>query len=292
MKVRADTEVAVLSARNDLDLAISTWLPGYCAQRTDDLDTVVDVTRRGGVVLIDLGTPRHEEWVSALQDRGFDGPIVFLDPRGDVTLDLSDRVVVPWPPSLSGLLSGFEMARSQQPAQPRRRSARDQATATGRARRRSPAPPETTARVELETVGQEPGAQGAVRARRVDRRKSATGKGSWGPRRRRATAPTPPTTEIIPPPPTSPATSPPTSPPLSHATSPPSDADAEREFRKAFCAADAQPGVHRVTTPEGRVRIQTEEELFAEHASAPPLAHVLTLPTAAPRRQRRARASG
>ena len=272
MKVRADTEVAVLSARNDLDLAISTWLPGYCARRTDDLDTVMEVTRRGGVVLIDLGTPRHQEWVAALQDRGFDGPMVFLDPRGEVTLDLRERVVVPSPPSLSGLLSGFEMARSQQRVQPRRRSTPDHAKAPGRGRRRSSAAPKVTAQAEHRAADQSPGAQGAVRARRVDRH-STPRRAFWRRRMRRTTdAVAPPATHSAPP-----------------ATLLPSDADAEREFRKAFCAAEAQPGVHRIATPEGRVRIQTDEELFAEHPAAPSLAKVLLLPTAAPRRQRRAR---
>jgi len=278
MKTRADTEVAVLSARNDLDLAISTWLPGYCAQRTDDLDTVMEVARRGGVVLIDLGTPRHQEWVSSLQDRGFDGPIVFLDPRGEVTLDLRERVIVPSPPSLSGLLGGFEMARAQQRVQPRRRSAPDHQTAPGRGRRRAAAAPDATTQAERPAPDQARDSQGAVRARRADRRHSTPGGAFWGRRRRRTTdAAAPLATRSTPP-------------AVLTATPVPSDADAEREFRKAFRAAEAQSGVHRIATPEGRVRIQTDEELFAEHPAAPALATVLTLPTAAPRRQRRVRA--
>ncbi len=278
MNVRADTEVAVLSTRNDLDLAISTWLPGYCAQRTDDLDTVMDVTRRGGVVLIDLGTPRHEEWVSALQDRGFDGPVVFLDPQGEVTLDLRDRVIVPSPPSLSGLLSGFEMARSQQPVQPRRRSAPDEPKRPGRVRRRASATPAVTTQVKRPAAAQEPEAQGVVRARRMRQGRTTHGRAFGGLLRRRAKdAAAQPTTQVTPP----------SAPALAG-----SNADAEREFRKLFCASEGQPAVHRIATSQGRVRIQTEEELFAEHPAARSLATALIMPSATPRRQRRARVGG
>ena len=309
MKVQADTEVAVLSAQTDLDLAISTWLPGYVAQRTDDLDTVMDVTRRGGVVLIDLGSPRHEEWVAALRERGFDGPTVFLDPRGDMTIDLRERVVVTSPPSLSGLLAGFEVARSNGRGHLRRsdRDARSPAP-RGRRRRTSVTPvrdPDAVRQSEVEVgaavVGrarrvdrgqrQEPGTSvsrerrvdrgqreepgtSVARARRVDRWYATQGRSFWGVLQRgvglAASA-----DEVEPP-----------------ATPAPVriDADAEREFRKLFRAAEEQPVVQRrVATPEGRLRVQTEEELFAEHAAAPAVAEIGRVLTALPPRPRRVR---
>ena len=310
MKVRADTEVAVLSARNDLDLAISTWLPGYSAQRTDDLDTVMDITRRGGVVLIDLGSPRHEEWVAALRDRGFDGPMVFLDPRGEMTLDLRERVVVPSPPSLSGLLSGFEVARSQQQASQRRRSRRARrASAPVRARRSGPAtagPGASAVSASSSVLG----ASGAAAASPASGAASAAAEGpvlravsaqdgvAEGPSptrarrmyRRRAERSRSRSSKAA-----SPR-------PLDHAgrleahdgrvpASPGrSPAGAEEQFRQAFRAADGQPAIHRrLETPDGRVRIQTEEELFAGQSATPSLATVLTLPSTPRRRQRRAR---
>lgn len=305
MKVRADTEVAVLSARTDLDLAISTWLPGYVAQRTDDLDTVMDITRRGGIVLIDLGSPRHEEWVAALREREFDGPTVFLDPRGDMTIDLRDRVTVTSPPSLSGLLAGFEVAGSKGRGAPRRSdrdarssapkgrrwrtpatAARDldaarpseveegaavvgRARRVGRAQREEPGTP--VGRARREELGTPVG-----RARRVDRRHATQGRSFWGSLlRRRSIADASPSDAETP-----------------LATPPPVriDADAEREFRKLFRTADEQPVVQRrVATPEGRVRVQTEEELFAEHSAAPAMAETGRVLTALPPRQRRVR---
>ena len=341
MKVRADTEVAVLSARTDLDLAISTWLPGYVAQRTDDLDTVMDITRRGGIVLIDLGSPRHEEWVAALREREFDGPTVFLDPRGDMTIDLRDRVTVTSPPSLSGLLAGFEVAGSKGRGAPRRSdrdarssapkgrrwrtpatAARDldaarpseveegaavvgRARRVGRAQREEPGTPVGRARREelgtpvgrARRVGRAPreepgtpvgrarrvhlaqrGEPGTPvgRARRVDRRHATQGRSFWGSLlRRRSIADASPSDAETP-----------------LATPPPVriDADAEREFRKLFRTADEQPVVQRrVATPEGRVRVQTEEELFAEHSAAPSMAETGRVLTALPPRQRRVR---
>ena len=288
MRASADVEVAVLSVRSDLDVVISTRLPGYSATRTDDLDTVIDITSRGGVVLIDVGSPRHEEWVAALGERGFDGPIVFLDPRGEMTLDLRERVVVPSPPSLSGLLSGLEVARSQRQAQEHRRSRRSGDTLEpSRVRRHAAAIPvprggstEPVPR-DVSTLDGASEGSSSTRARRVDRRRaersrsrsskrtprrsvdhdvgaSAGGGGGGG-----ATAPMAPACL---------------------------ETDVEERFRQAFHAADGQPAIHRrLETPEGRVRIQTEEELFAGHAAASSLATVLTLPSGTRRRQRRAR---
>lgn len=328
MKVHTDTEVAVLSTRTDLDLAISTWLPGYAAQHTEDLDTAMDVARRGGIVLIDLGAARHEEWVTALRERGFEGPAVFLDPKGEVTIDLTDRVVVPSPPSLSGLLAGFEEAqvtgrgprrRSVADADPRiparrrqRRSAapeitsrsdrreaaaegggtgrggrldrpqavEDQAVArveqsAGRSRRsgrrdasQEPAVPRAR-RGDLRKASEEPAVprrsdrldasqqRAVARARRSDRRQ-----GSWtlfgSPRRRSASAAGEgPVAEGVAP----------------RGAGPPPriDAEAERAFQEVFRDAERQPSAQRrIATPEGRVRVQTDEELFAEHSAAAP----------------------
>jgi len=285
MRTRVETEVAVLSARNDLDLAITTWLPGYCAQRTDDLDEVMDITRRGGVVLVDLSSPRHAEWVSALAARGFDGPMVFLDPGGQLTLDLRERVVVPSPPSLSGLLSGFEVARSQQQARRRRRSRDEQSSTPGRSRGRAartavaPRAPglHGTASATGSDVSpaSEEASRVAPRARRVDRRNATQARASAGsPPRRFADAGSSGTGVA------------------GAAVRPASarvDADAAQQFREVFRGAEAQPAVHRrIETPAGRVRVQTNEELFAGHAAAPSLATVLTLPGAGRSRQRRA----
>lgn len=316
MKVRADTEVAVLSARTDLDLAISTWLPGYVAQRTDDPDVVMDIARRGGVVLIDLGSPRHKEWEAALRDRGFDGPTVFLNPRGDVTIDLRDRVVVSSPPSLSGLLAGFEEAQLSGSGPRRRRDPDGVARTTGRGhRRRTPAPPaapsgpsqldgpgpgeQSEARGPVErSEAPESSSGGARRARRLDRHREAepsvprarrSGRQHGVPasasrraRRRPAVADqagaeaadlgevgaagTGPAGGI--------------------------DAEAERNFQAAFRAAETQPGVRRrIATPDGRIRVQTEEELFAgQPASAPAAEDLGTVLTPAPSGQHRARA--
>jgi hypothetical protein len=326
MKVRADTEVAVLSERTDLDLAISTWLPGYVAQRTDDLDAVMDVTRRGGVVLVDLGSPRHEDWVAALRDRGFDGPTVFLDPRGDVTIDLSDRVVVPSPPSLSGLLAGFEQAQLPASGARRRRgseagsrtSAGAPTPAAARSRRRrSPAsavtPPHASERhraAAVESEADEPETGVAGRARRLDRRhqtpepdvarvrrsdpqRVVPGSAPWGAHRRRSAAARSEGGQA--PPlgveggPTSAAGSADDVAPGGSASI---GAEAERAFQAAFRAAETQPGVQRrIATSEGRIRVQTDEELFASQPTSPtPAAGELgTVVTPIPLRERRVR---
>ena len=319
MKVQADTEVTVLSEQTDLDLAISTWLPGYVAQRTDDLDIVMDITRRGGVVLIDLGSPRHEEWVAGLRERGFDGPTVFLDPRGDMTIDLRDRVVVTSPPSLAGLLTSFEVARSDGRG-PRRRSDRDAEPLAPRARRRrtrslsgrdANAVPLGDVEQGAAVAGR--GAAVAGRARRVDRGQpraavTSAGRGRrmdrrqhqqpaasvsrerrvdrWGAtrpgsvrgwlRRRFGVAGSSLVDEAG---------------PLAAPTSPRIDAEAEREFQKVFRAAEEQPAVRRrVATPDGRIRVQTDEELFEAHPAAPVVADAGAVLTALPPPRRRTRA--
>jgi hypothetical protein len=313
MRVRADIEVAVLSARTDLDLAISTWLPGYVAQRTDDLDAVMDVTRRGGVVLIDLGSPRHEEWIAALRDRGFDGPAVYLDPRGDVTIDLRDRVVVTSPPSLSGLLAGLEEAQlprsdrrrrrgsdagsrtsaaSRTPTGDRRRASPASAVApAGASERDRPGADEESEPAELETgvarrarrldhrqQAEEPD---LPRARRSDRQRVTPTPAPWGARRRRTVAAAEgglpsgdgAAGDVAP------------SRPVGI------DPEAERAFQEAFRAAETQPGVQRrIATPEGRIRVQTDEELFAGQTASRPAAdagELGTVVTPVPPRGRR-----
>jgi hypothetical protein len=313
MKVRTDTEVAVLSARTDLDLAISTWLPGYVAQRADDLETAVDIARRGGVVLIDLGSPRHEEWIAALRDRGVDAPTVFLDPQGDVTIDLRDRVVVSSPLSLSGLLAGFEEAQVARRGPRRRRDSKAGEWTPARGHRRVPVesagPPQTDRpSAAEESEASEQSAAVAGRARRLDRRqetekprvprprrsdrqRAATTAASWGPRRRRSSAAGSPDGE-----------------PDTHGSGvsartgtevgtlglpAPARIDAETEgaFQAAFRAAETQPGVQRrIATSEGRVRVQTDEELFAgQPASTPAADECGTVVTPALSRERRAR---
>jgi hypothetical protein len=335
MKVRADTEVAVLSERTDLDLAISTWLPGYVAQRTDDLDAVLDVTHRGGVVLIDLGSPRHEEWVAALRDRGFDGPAVFLDPRGDVTIDLRDRVVVPSPPSLSGLLAGFQEAQLPGTATRRRRGSEPglptsagvppptgSPTSAGTRRRRSRASAVASARAsereqpgageEREATEPEAGVAGRARrldrhlqrhlqteepgtprARRSDRQRVMPTSAPWAARRRRSAAARsdsglPSSTsgsqsELL--------SSVGSADDIAPGGSVSIGAEAERAFQAAFRAAETQPVVQRrIATPEGRIRVQTDEELFAGQPAATPVAGELgTVVTPIPPRERRVR---
>ncbi|MFO7961384.1 MAG: hypothetical protein R6U94_10600 [Nitriliruptoraceae bacterium] len=337
MKVHVDIDVAVLSARTDLDLAISTWLPGYAAQSTEDPDIAMDVARRGGILLIDLGSPRHEEWVAALKDRGFDGPMVFLDPQGEMTIDLTDRVVVPSPPSLSGLLAGFEEAQFPGDG-PRHRSGSEPGPRTpGRRRRRRSAAPATTSRSDRPDGGDDAGGTGragrldrrraveeqggvrgepVARGRRSDRRSDRRGGSgeqvvpralrsdqrdvpeelevprsvprarrsdrrdrSWallGSTRRRSSSASgedPSTGEAG----------------TQRAGAPARiGAEAERAFQEVFHDAETQPGAqHRVATPEGRVRVQTDEELFAEHsAAAPAEVEPGTVLTPAPARER------
>ncbi|MFO7960514.1 MAG: hypothetical protein R6U94_06180, partial [Nitriliruptoraceae bacterium] len=69
-------------------------------------------------------------------------------------------------------------------------------------------------------------------------------------------------------------------------------AEAERAFQEVFHDAETQPGAQRrVATPEGRVRVQTDEELFAEHsAAAPAEVEPGTVLTPAPPREHRTRA--
>lgn len=265
MSTETVTEVAVLSDRADLELFISTWLPGYTAQRIDDLDDAVAITRRGGVVLIDMASNRHEAWLTALLKRGFDGPMVFLNPEGDMTIDLTERVVVTSPPSLSGLLAGLEEARSSRPGSRRRThgGTGGRRTALARRRRGKVAPPGTaTGRVNAIRQGTAPRLrgledgqqteQGASRARRMDRRYAAEATSLWRVLRRRLTG--------VPEP---------------RAVAAGSDAAGiwssshpapTRSFQEAFWDAELEDGVRRrLRTSNGRLRMQTEEELFATH---------------------------
>src|SRR6056297_205994 len=136
----------------------------------------MDVARRGGIVLIDLGSRQHQEWVTGLRERGFDGPTVFLDPQGEVTIDLTDRVVVPSPPSLSGLLAGFEETKYSGPRPNRRRGSEAGERTPARRRRRTSAAPAITPRSDRPEGGAHTG--GTERARRIDRAQAVEDPGS------------------------------------------------------------------------------------------------------------------
>jgi hypothetical protein len=89
-----DVPIAVVSSRPALDLAINTWVPGYLASVADDVDAVIDVTRTGGVVIVDLAAAEHAPLLDELRARAADSRIVAMVPEGTVVADgLADRVV-------------------------------------------------------------------------------------------------------------------------------------------------------------------------------------------------------
>jgi hypothetical protein len=89
-----DVPIAVVSSRPALDLAINTWVPGYLASVAGDVDAVIDVTRTGGVVIIDLAAAEHAPLLDELRARAADSRIVAMVPEGTVVADgLADRVV-------------------------------------------------------------------------------------------------------------------------------------------------------------------------------------------------------
>jgi hypothetical protein len=101
--------VAVVSHRFDLDLAITLWLTGYDARRLAHVDAVVDLTRDGGLVLLDPRSVACDSWMEQLRAQGYRGAIVLLGDGGSgpVTVPV-DTVVSPW--TLPGLQASFELA--------------------------------------------------------------------------------------------------------------------------------------------------------------------------------------
>ena len=110
MRPTGSVTVAVVTARPDLDLAISLWLPGYQARAAHDPESLIGIVRGGGVGLLDLTPARCEPWLSALRRRGFDGPLVVMGSGEGTTIDLDRRVVVA-PLRLPDLAAAFELAR-------------------------------------------------------------------------------------------------------------------------------------------------------------------------------------
>jgi hypothetical protein len=270
MHAKVVTEVAVLSDRPDLEFFISTWLPGYVPHRTNDLAEALEIGQRGGVVLVDMAAAKHEVWFAALRDRGFDGPTVFLSPKDGMTIDLSERVVVTSPPSLSGLLAGLEAARSSRRAHRRR----DRVAAVGMTALPGRSPrvvPSGTDKCSASGAQEEKASpvrglsdaqrteHGSARSRRMDRRHAAEATSLLRVLRRRLWS-------------------------RSTRRSLTGAADAAvvwsssqpaplRSFYEAFREAEAEDGVRlRLRTSNGRVRVQTEEELFGKHPapSRPP----------------------
>ena len=174
MRARADVEIAVLSQRFDLDLVISTRLPGYVAQRVDEADAVIAITERGGIVLMDLASSEHQAWLDSLQSRGFDGPLVFLHQEGDLTIDLSDSVAVPSPSSLSDLLSAFETVRPPLGQARRRGGAATPARVSPPAALHTPTTPEAFSTARAQTTKNT-----GDRPRRSDRRRDVDGSSPW-----------------------------------------------------------------------------------------------------------------
>ena len=261
----APSEVAVLSHRVDLELFISTWMSGYEAYSTTQLEDALSTVQRGGIILMDISSPEHRRWLAELAGLGFDGPLVLLDPQGETIIDLEQRVLITSPPTLSALRRGFEEARTAERDQQRvsRSSRRQRRTWEFRQRRATlPAPPPmavATSRsgaqpgtgrrrrvAPIEEAGMAPG----PRPRRADRRRAARNASLWRRVFRRSVVarssgwrenpdpdPAPWDTSVVQP---------------------------AESFREAFRQADMQPtGQRRVATPQGRVRVQTGERLFA-----------------------------
>jgi hypothetical protein len=112
----SDIEVAVISHRADLDLAISTWVSGYLAHRVDDPTEAVDVAARGGVVLIDLAHPARAEALNELRTLGFRAPAVVLIPAEfDQARDLDGNVVLPTGSSIGLLKEALDAAYAEDP---------------------------------------------------------------------------------------------------------------------------------------------------------------------------------
>lgn len=112
MRKQVDTRVIVLSTRSDLDVVISTWVPGYVAQRTTEVDEFVAASAAECVPVLDLACARAGSWVADLADRDFRCPVVLVHARDDLESDLPGGVRVTSPATVSGLLAAFEEVRS------------------------------------------------------------------------------------------------------------------------------------------------------------------------------------
>jgi hypothetical protein len=113
MQSEQDIRVAVVSGRQSLDLAINTWVPGYVARSAPDVDTVVDLTRDGGVVLLDLAGLDRSLWLEELRSRGVDAPLVVVsDAESRDGLDIVGHVI-DGPLRVEDLQAAFDAARSR-----------------------------------------------------------------------------------------------------------------------------------------------------------------------------------
>ncbi len=98
--------------RTDIDVAISTWVPGYVAQRVDDLEVALAAAREGEVVVIDLAGARGRAWSEEMRSSPTTTPVVVLRPRDDEDFALPGSVEVSSPLTLDGLVVALEEVRS------------------------------------------------------------------------------------------------------------------------------------------------------------------------------------
>lgn len=111
MRKHVDIQVIVLSTRSDLDLVISTWVPGYTAQRTTEVD-VLAASATDSVPVVDLACSRSCSWVAELSQRSFSRPVVVIHARDGTEASLPNSVSVVSPPTVAGLLAAFEHVRT------------------------------------------------------------------------------------------------------------------------------------------------------------------------------------
>lgn len=110
MSQDSDFPVVVVPGRVDVELAITLWVSGYRAHRATEVDAVLDLTKDGGLVLLDARAPSCDDWIERLRTMGYPGPIVLLDGRVSSCVRTDDAAVrTPW--NLDAMGAAFEAAR-------------------------------------------------------------------------------------------------------------------------------------------------------------------------------------
>jgi hypothetical protein len=104
-----DITVAVLSDRLDIDIAISLWLSGYTARRASEVDVVLDLTRDGGLVVLESRSVDCAAHMEELLELGYRQPFVLLEEGAEVTMS-ADGTAVRSPWTLDGLRAALELA--------------------------------------------------------------------------------------------------------------------------------------------------------------------------------------
>ena len=113
--------VGVVSSRPSLDLAINTWVPGYLARTSLDLDVILEQAGHDGIVLVDLVDVDRRATLQALADRGVDVPVLAVLPVGWEGDPLpGDPLTVTAPTETSPLLEALTRARRMRPSRPTR----------------------------------------------------------------------------------------------------------------------------------------------------------------------------